>query len=169
MAIVGGGPSHTAAPFRVPGWEIWSLPWLRRIPRADLWFEVHHRSHFAGSDLGVDYIDRLAALGDRVVILHPAEDLPQARIFDLAGMRALAGGLDYRESSAAYMAAQAILERVDALAVFGFELHNLDEYVDQKPNLEFWIGIAIGRGIPVYVPDSSSLLRHAWPYGEADP
>ena len=42
IAIVGGGPSRSEAPFSDPSWEIWmfgrgKLP----IPRVDRWFEMH--------------------------------------------------------------------------------------------------------------------------------
>jgi hypothetical protein len=86
-----------------------------------------------------------------------------------------AQGTPYLESSIAYMVAQALLELkpVDRIAIFGVDLHCESEYAYQRPNLEYLIGLARGKGIKVYIPPQSALCSHAHgvPYGfwEATP
>ena len=39
------------------------------------------------------------------------------------------------------------------------------EYAEQRPSCEFWLGQAAGRGIYVYIPPASDLLKAAGLYG----
>ena len=80
-------------------------------------------------------------------------------IGDLIGRTAQ--GTPYLESSIAYMMALAILEKVDRIGIWGVDLHCESEYVYQRPNLEYLIGLARGKGIKVFIPPQSALLSHA--------
>lgn len=65
----------------------------------------------------------------------------------------------YWNSSIAYALALAIHEGAEEICIHGVDMKGDDEYGYQKPNMEYLIGLAIGRGIKVHVPDSSPLLK----------
>ncbi len=61
----------------------------------------------------------------------------------------------YFTSSIAYAIVLAILEKVDRIRLYGFELwsgSDANEYTVQAPCVEFWLAFAMGRGIKVEMP-----------------
>lgn len=65
----------------------------------------------------------------------------------------------YFTSSMCYMVALAIHERFERVEVYGFEMGSDTEYVYQKAGGEFWLGLALGRGVDVCLPGGTRLLR----------
>lgn len=64
----------------------------------------------------------------------------------------------YFTNSFGYMVALAIFMGYKEIAIYGFEMSSDEEYANQKPNAEFWIGIAIGRGIKLTLTEGTHLL-----------
>jgi hypothetical protein len=64
----------------------------------------------------------------------------------------------YATSTMPYMIGLAIYEGFDRIELYGFEMASETEYVDQKPCAEFWMGLAYGRGLEVYLPKGCRLL-----------
>jgi hypothetical protein len=64
----------------------------------------------------------------------------------------------YFTSTLAYMMGIALLDGFERIEIYGFELSDDIEYVKQKACAEFWIGLAIGKGIEVYVPENCQIL-----------
>jgi hypothetical protein len=61
-----------------------------------------------------------------------------------------------------YMVAIAVLENVKKISLFGCDMRTDagEEYrVNEKGAVEFWLGVAIGRGIEVVMPEESYLLK----------
>jgi hypothetical protein len=117
---------------------------------------------------------------------------PKNRIIEEFGKRVLppleyipsvANAADYFTNSIGWMIALAILELTEVkkvngrdqrvakpdarLAVVGVSMAADSEYIAQKPNVEFWIGRAMGYGIDVWVPDDAHILKAATLYGYA--
>lgn len=42
------------------------------------------------------------------------------------------------------------------------------EYAAQRPSCEFFLGVAVGRGIKIHLPKTSDLLKVRWMYGYED-
>lgn len=58
-------------------------------------------------------------------------------------------------STIAYAICYAILEKVDRIRLYGFEIwsgSDANEYMYQRPCVDFWLAYAMGRGIKVEVP-----------------
>lgn len=75
-------------------------------------------------------------------------------------LKLLPGG--YFTSTIAYMIAYAIMQKVDRLRLYGFELwsgSDANEYTKQAPCVEFWLAFAMGRGIKVEIPYQIMLTR----------
>ncbi len=108
-----------------------------------------------------------------VVMLDAQPDIKMSVRYPIEEVTRLIGktanGTPYLESSIAYMMAMAILELKpgDKIGIWGVDLHCDSEYAYQRPNLEYLIGLARGRGIRVIVPPQSALLSHqaGVPYG----
>jgi hypothetical protein len=55
------------------------------------------------------------------------------------------------------MIALAMLEGFERIELYGFEMGTLTEYHFQKAGSEYLIGMALGMGIEVYIPENCSL------------
>jgi hypothetical protein len=67
---------------------------------------------------------------------------------------------DYFGSTVDYALALAIYRGYEVMNLYGVNLANPGEYAYQKPSAEFWLGMAMGRGIKVTIHgDHSSLMK----------
>lgn len=69
----------------------------------------------------------------------------------------------YFNSTIAYVIAYAILQKVDRIRLYGFELwasSNANEYMYQRPCVEYWLAFALGRGIKVDIPYQTMLTNN---------
>jgi hypothetical protein len=49
--------------------------------------------------------------------------------------------------------------------LYGVDMAVSTEYDEQRPSCEYFIGLARGRGIKVYIPEESHLLKVRYKYG----
>ncbi len=152
VAIIGLAPStHDAAPWGDASWEKWGLPWdAKSWAHMDRHFEMHDQRLLDGphSKRGPDYAQRLADCKR----LYTQDNYPFEAV-------AASIGQAYWNSSIAYAMALAIHEGARAIGIYGVDMDGTDEYAYQRPNMEYLIGVARGRGIAVYVPPESALCR----------
>ena len=50
------------------------------------------------------------------------------------------------------------VEEVSEIGLWGIEMHSGEEYSFQKPCAEFWLGVALGSGVKLTLPDGCYLL-----------
>lgn len=77
----------------------------------------------------------------------------------------------YFTNSISYMIALAIYEGFEEIHIYGVDMatNAVDsEYAKQRPSCEFWLGVAVGRGIKIEIPDESDLLKARFMYGFED-
>lgn len=163
IAIIGLAPSHDLAPWDDETWEKWGLPWDSGYwPRYDRLFELHDRAHLDAEHYPHGYLERLESV---YVPLYMQEAyFPSATKYPKAEIAALVG--DYFTSSVAYMLAMAIYEGVDRIGLWGIDMS--EDYNGQRPNFEYLLGFARGRGIDVVIHESSPLLKgplYGWTNG----
>jgi hypothetical protein len=84
---------------------------------------------------------------------------------------------DYFTSTVAYILAMTIARGRDAdfrpvssdaaswIGLYGIELIGAGEYQYQRPCVEMFVGLALGLGIEIHVPESSALLKSDHMYG----
>jgi hypothetical protein len=175
VAIIGRCYStRSDAPWDNKEWELWTLAW-DPVPVTHRMFETHKnfRMYLGSQEEGDFHVGGLRMAKVPVVMLEKHDDIPMSVRFPMEEVTALIGktnkGTPYLESSIAYMMAQAILELTpgDRIGIWGVDLHCDSEYAFQRPNLEYLIGLARGKGIKVYIPPQSALLTHQMgvPYG----
>ena len=104
-----------------------------------------------------DYFDRLREL-DCIYMQEPYESVPNAKAYPFDEV-AKSIGAYYFNSSIAYPFALAIHEGAEEIGLWGVDMDAGEEYAYQRPNMEYLIGIARGKGIKVHIPDESPLCK----------
>ncbi len=159
VAIVGLAPStHDQAPFGNLEWELWGLPWDNGWwANCDRLFEMHDIDLIQKPEAKRHngYIDKLKNVD--VPLYMQQAYFPNVTPYPVEEVADLVG--DYFNSSIAYMIALAIHEGVDEIGIWGVDMTDSEEYAYQRPNAEYLIGLARGRGIKVTIPEESYLLR----------
>lgn len=111
-----------------------------------------------------DFIKEVNALDIPIVTKCHYPEIPKSEGFDLMAANQLAGNRLYFTSSVCYMVADAILKGYRRIILHKFnEFPMSPDYFVQKSCLDFWCGIAIGRGIDVAINEESQLCR-AYPW-----
>lgn len=189
IAIIGKAPSSLAlAPYGDPSWEVWILNTLghaAEVPRWDRQFELHDLELTKDKAYG-DYYQWLSRQ-DRPVYLR---DTPPAEFKNgiqnplgdiLEHFKGLAGR-SYITNTVSHMIALAIYEHENGMTVSDIGIWGVDmaqhalqgaghvgwftsEYARQRPSVEYWLGLAEGKGIKVTVPPQSDILKAACIYG----
>lgn len=189
VAIVGMAPtSCSLAPYNDKNVEVWGLneahsfDWMLRWDR---WFQLHkstaftrdmnpHRSHERGYVKGhYDWLKQKHGKPIYMQFVYP--EIPDSKEYPLPELskkffpllRKGSEKVKYFTSSFSFMMALALYEGFERVEVYGFEMSAGDEFIPQKACAEFWMGMALGMGVEVYLPDNSQLLWGAL-YGYQD-
>lgn len=152
IAIIGLNPKlMPLAPWDDHSWEKWFLPWgpKKYILKSDALFEIHPPDRF-GEYTQEGYAEELEQWRDMGLAVWTQENYPLDR--------AILIGEDYFQCTLSYMVAMAALERPYAIGVFGSSPD--DTRIDEKANLEFWIGIARQRCIELVIQEGSTPCKY---------
>jgi hypothetical protein len=175
VAIVGCGNTYNHVERLFPNWdkyEIWGLNQLYRIyPKivdyADRWFQIHHEDKFLEGDQGTfDWLKEVHPFPVyvREKYIHDyqsAVPFPKHELVEEFGT--------YWTSCVAWMMGLAIYEGFEEIHLYGVHFAMDDEYALQKDGLEYYIGLAKGRGIKVFIPPTCEILKSPFMYGFEDP
>lgn len=88
---------------------------------------------------------------------YPFPAWPNARPFPFKAIEARFGA--YFSSTPAWMLAWMLLDGYKDVSIYGIHLATEWEYIHQRPNMEFLIGMALAQGVTFTIPQRSSLLR----------
>lgn len=187
VAIVGYSMTRDMAPYNDPEWEIWGLNDLyQHIPRYNRWFQIHtanevHRRYLECPDSRHDWDQHFEVLKQMECPIYMQEvhpEIPNSKKFPLEEMFDHFGECftnpehaKYFTNSISFMIAMAIYEGFNEIHVYGVDMattFNDGEYSMQRPSCEFWLGMAAGRGIKLFIPDQSDLLKTRFLYGYED-
>ena len=109
----------------------------------------------AGRDEG--YEDKLRLI-ENLYMQTAYDEIPNAQRYPFEVVIQTTG--DYFNSSIAYLMAMAIHENPDVIGLWGVDMTDQkEEYAYQRPNMEYLIGLAQGKGIDVHLPESCPLLK----------
>lgn len=178
VAIIGFADSWKLAPWDDPTVEIWSLNEFHKYaPRWDRWFEQHDGETIGITARNLDegeqkrHLEWLKAQPAGKPIYMQAEfcngQFPAAVEYPLKQMIDTFGR--YFTSTIGYMLALAIDEGYEWIGLYGVDLASDVEYPGQRPNTEYLVGIARGKGITVEIAKTSALLRSSHLYGYEKP
>lgn len=187
VAIVGFAGTKEQTPFDDLSVEVWSLnelygwmqPKLEKVGRRwDRWFELHDMQTITDSVEDQAHLKWLQAQApDRPVYMQAAHPtIPASVAYPIEKMCRMFGR--YFTSSIGYMIALAMSEGRDeqmnvvdeALAYGWIGLYGIDlaadaEYGEQRPNTEYLLGLAQGKGITIQIAKGSALLKADRLYG----
>jgi hypothetical protein len=175
VAMVGMAVTTCAlAPFEDKSVEIWALnemhawPWLKR---ADRWFQVHHSDSWKRPKAKRNVLGHLEWLRENpldipIYMQYWHEDIPKSVAYPLRevcakffkNFRRGDAKIKYFTSTLAYEMGIALLEGFERIELYGFEMASNDEYLEQKGCAEFWVGLAMGLGVEVYVPPHCIMM-----------
>ncbi len=151
VTIIGKGLGWEKAPVTKKDWGLTQLILRRPVTRVidmndySLWGEEEERTASEAKELAlksnIPYID--------------LESYPLQEIMDEFDT-------DYFSSSVDYAIALAIYERFKAIHLYGCNMIKGSEYSFQKPGVDFWCGMAKGRGVKVIVhgEEATAMRTH---------
>src|SRR5574343_1862348 len=170
VALVGANDSYKQAPFDDPDWEIWGCNSLWKFCqdskghfRADRWFELHPMS--------VQTEDEIMAIVECPIPIYLLDERDTYAIKNAAAypLDDIIERFKYRYFTCtfAYQIALAIHLNFLEIGLYGIELSQgtARERTVEKAWVEFWLGVAIGRGVKVHLPNDSRLCYQDSLYG----
>lgn len=179
VAIVGFAPHNVLTPFDSDEWELWGINRLHAVlpgKQWARWFELHALDDYV-DDKGQRDEQHFGFLrsfpGD--LYIRPADigqhGLVNAQPFPLDSL--LAEFVPYFTNTISYLVALAIQMGFEEIGLWGVDMaqdHALQmEFGEQRPSVEYFLGVAAGRGIKVTIPDGADLLTAAYLYGFGEP
>lgn len=173
LAIVGASMlKDDPPPLEDHAWDVWGCNslWRRHLDkhgrfRADCWWEMHPIA--AQTEQELNDMDQcpvpLYVLGDTPLY----GNLKHWITYPLDQIREAFGERDYFTSTFAYQVPLAILQGYKEIGLWGVELWqgSTREARVELPCLNYWLGVAKGKGITVTLPGYSKLLWHEHLYG----
>lgn len=168
VAIVGYTPTRAYAPYNDERWEIWGLNDLYRfkdeVKRWTRWFNMHQdRPSTGGRTPYAKCLEEYAKWDCPVYLQEKHPDIPNSVKYPLKEVIDAFG--NYFTNSISYMIALAVMEEFEEIGVWGVDMATDTEYDHQRPSCEYFLGVAVGRGIKVYVHPAADLLKVKTLYG----
>lgn len=167
VAIVGFAPgSRGKAPFDDTTFQIWGVNEVyKTVPRVDVLFELHSRELI--KDKGGDkHLEWLKTAPIPVFMQEHYPEFPSSIAFPKDKIVQRFGR--YFTNTISWMIAFAIDVGVKELHIYGVDMAADEEYSVQKPSVEYFIGLARGMGIDVYLPPQCDLVKAFYLYGFED-
>ena len=151
VIIIGKGPGWEQAPMDGETWGVNDL--LLRRP-VKLTFEIHDIDKYIEGKLFniEEEIKEINKLGIPVITWKKHKLLPTSIPFPIDEMP-----FKYFTNSIAYMIAYAIYKKATEIELYGVALLLEEEYIKQRPCVEFWIGCAMTKGIKVTVHEPTTI------------
>lgn len=180
VCIVGCADSKKLVPFDDDSFEFWGVNNLYgvNLPGAhwDRWFEIHNIEigpdgkyrrreslDFRGQNVK-DYLEGIGKMDCPVVYMQKKWDIiPQSIEYPLDAICAVFGR--YLTNTISYELALAILMGFKEIHVYGVDMAVGSEYEFQRPSCEYFLGLAVGKGITIFIPDEADLLKARFLYG----
>lgn len=190
IALVGSDTGKSEAPFGDKGWELWSLNNLyigfHAGRKFDRWYELHvfEKTNKYINDEGPDtyirrgvdiyntvpvedYMKDIAKLNIPTFMQKKWDIIPKSEVFPFEKIMEKFS-TRYFGCSFTWMLAHALYEhmngkKVDEIGFYGINLSGV-EYYQQRPTLEYFMGIAYGMGIKLTTQNDSELLKMPFVY-----
>ncbi len=170
IAIIGGANTFRFAPYEDLSWEIWSHASSRdRCRRApDVLFDLHPKELWANPKLkrwDPGYFAWLKRNHIPIYMQERYHEAPASLRYPFETM-ITEFPRGYMTNQSCYMIALALMSGATHIGVFGCHYQAKSEYWAQRGSMEYWLGVAEGRGVHVLIPPGCDLLnRPALLYG----
>lgn len=161
LGIVGtADPTRRMAPYTAASWELWGVSVATTYPdvtRLDVQFEMHPREYY---ERDPNVLKRLQACEVPLYMLEADPKIPHSVRYPI---EAITGYRKYFTNSIAYMIALAyhsfvLTGKPKNVALYGVHMEGEEEYTEQRPCCEYWLGRLEGAGVTVTPAEAGSLL-----------
>jgi len=150
--------------------ELAFTDWFKRKPEnIAAWFQLHPRQSFTRADNQNDP-NHWKWLRQK----HPFPIFMQERYSDVPSSvkypydKVTQEFGTYFTSTLTYVMAWAYQQGYKRLELYGFNMASNTEYIKQRPNAHYFIGLMRGKGIDVYVPPNCTLMQGYAEYAYGD-
>ena len=167
LALVGAAaPSRLATPYGDENFEIWTMSVLVTFPdfkRADLFFELHTEGYWGHKDV----TERLKKIKQPIYMQEKQAEFPNSIRYPIEIIKQYRR---YHTSSVSFMLALAYHSFLTTgnpkhVALFGLVMACDEEYGEQRPCCEYWLGVMEGAGIDIEIAPGSAILASPGLYG----
>ncbi|KKW05508.1 MAG: hypothetical protein UY40_C0017G0001 [candidate division CPR1 bacterium GW2011_GWC1_49_13] len=170
VCIIGFADSKTQAPYDDPDYEFWGVNemWAdKTIKKCDVLFELHDYKWICEGKRLKEHIKWLRENKDVPVFMQRHfDDIPLSIPFPKDDLIQKYGS--YFTNTISWEIALAMHLGFREIRLYGVNMSNDIEYSSQRPSCEYYIGLARGMGITVYIPPESDLLKSMYLYGFED-
>jgi len=169
ICIVGFAPGRQMAPFDDPSFEFWGVNEMYMatdVKKIDVLFELHDYKWICEGKRFKTHIDWLRKATIPIMMQQHFNDIPCSVPFPRKVLEEKYGA--YFTNTISWEIALAMHIGVDEIHIYGVNMATDIEYQSQRPSCEYYIGLAVGRGIKVYIPPESDLLKCFYQYGFED-
>ena len=167
LAILGSAdPSRRATPYGDENFEIWTMSVLvtyEDFKRADLFFELHTEGYWGREGI----LERFKKI-DKPIYMQ--EKYPKVKNSMRYPIEIIKQYRKYHTNSVSYMLALAYYSFLTTgkpkhVALFGIVMACDEEYGEQRPCCEYWLGRMEGAGIDIEIAPDSAVLASPGLYG----
>lgn len=159
VSILGGGRSLALCPYDTEA--IWTVNNVyRQAMKLTSLFLIHNQVYDGGGKPKYDWdeINRVSReKGFDVVSLHKIAGL-DSKPFPLRSIIESLGS-DYFTNSISYLVALAVYRKFDSIKLYGVDQRKDEDYASEKGAVEYWLGIARGRGMHISISEGSEVLK----------
>lgn len=169
VCIVGFAPGRELAPYDDTSWEFWALNEMylaKDVRKIDVLFEIHDYNWIKEGKRNPRHLQWLQKASIPLVMQRHFADIPNSIPFPRAILEEKYGA--YFTNTISWEIALAMHIGVEEIAIYGVNMATDVEYTSQRPSCEYYIGLARGMGIKVYLPPESDLLKCFYQYGFED-
>lgn len=167
LAIVGTAETMPMAPYNDLGYEIWGVSVCTTYPafkRGDVVYEMHEKSYWQRPEI----IERLNKFEGPTFMLDHYKEVPKSVRFPIDVI--VDKYRRYHTTSITYMLAWAYHSFIETgkpyhVALFGIHMASREEYTEQRPACEYWLGRMEGAGIDIMMAPGGSVLTSNGLYG----
>lgn len=161
--------SRDLAPYDDPSWTLYGVngTWAF-APRLDGILDLHAPWIYEWEAMRrpAGHVEHLRSFAGPVYLIESRSDIPTSRAFPLDDVIRHVGR-PYLTSSIAMAFGLAMMQGATEIGLWGVEMATASEYADQRPCLEYLIGLAEARGIKVTLPEGCPILSGPV-YGRGD-
>jgi len=170
VCIIGFADSRLQAPFDDDSYEFWGVNemWAdKAVKKTDVLFELHDLKWIKEGKKIKDHYKWLCENETIPVFMqsHYPEipmSIPFPRDILKQAFRV------YYTNTISWEIALAIHLGFEEIRIYGVNMATAEEYAGQRPSVEYYIGLAEGKGISVYIPPECDLLKCMYDYGFED-
>jgi hypothetical protein len=170
VCIIGFADSKVQAPYDDPSYEFWGVNemWYdKSVKKCDVLFELHDYKWLVEGKRLKEHIKWLRDNKEVPVFMQQHfDDIPLSYPYPRTEIIKRFGS--YFTNTISWEIALAIQLQYKEIRIYGVNMANDVEYASQRPSCEYFIGMARGMGIEVYLPPESDLLKCLYLYGFED-